>query len=257
MTIDWWTLGLQAFNFIILVWLLRIFLFRPVVAAMKARRAKIDDLLSDAETAKAEAEAVRQKVEAEVQNIEAIKQQAILDARTTAAHEKETILAEAQKQADIQLVEARKRLDDERQAAERHLLDKAGTAAVDIAAYLLRSVNNNTELNAIFLDQACKQLSALAANKRAQIIGVDDGTPIKARLVTASPISSEDASTFKKAISKALGHAVDLDTADDGALIAGLELHFPHVVIRHNWRDALSEAVQKMNLNHEDAQRHA
>ena len=257
MTIDWWTLGLQAFNFIILVWLLRIFLFRPVVAAMKARRAKIDDLLSDAETAKAEAEAVRQKVEAEVQNIEAIKQQAISDARKTAEHEKETILAEARKQADIQLVEARKRLDDERQAAEQHLLGKAGTAAVDIAAYLLRRVNNNSELNAIFLDQACKQLSALTANKRAQIIGVDDDTPIKARLVTASPISSDEASTFEKAISKTLGHTVDLDTADDEALIAGLELHFPHVVIRHNWRDALSEAVLKMSPEHEDAQRHA
>ncbi len=256
MTIDWWTLGLQAFNFIVLFWLLRIFLFRPVISAIKVRRAKIDDLLADAEAAKAEAESVQQKVEAEVQNIEEIKQHAISDARITAEHEKETIITEAKTQAEVLLTESRDRLVNERQAAEQQLLKKASSAAVGIAKHLLKSINGD-DFNAIFFKQACKQLSDLALDKRKQIAGVDDGTPINARLVTASPVSNEDAMTFEKSISKALGYPVILDAADDKALVAGLELHFPHVVIRHNWRDVLAKAVLEMGHHDEDTQRHA
>ena len=258
MTTDWWTLALQGFNFLILVWLLRLFLFRPVVAAIKVRSAKIDDLLNDAKAAKADAEAGRRKVDAEVEKLEAMRQSAIADARAAAEDERERILADAKKKSDIQLAEARKRLDAERQAAEQNLLGKASRIAVDIAEYLLRNVNDNDRLNTVFLDQACAQLSTVAANERAQIIGANkDDTPIKARLVTASPIGRDDVTAFEGAISKALGHAVVLDAADDAALIAGLELHFPHVVIRHNWRDALAEAAVKMSPHHEDAQRHA
>ena len=38
MQIDWWTLGLQAVNALVLVWLLAHFLFRPVVDAIAAAK---------------------------------------------------------------------------------------------------------------------------------------------------------------------------------------------------------------------------
>jgi F-type H+-transporting ATPase subunit b len=37
MLIDWFTVGAQAVNFLILVWLLKRFLYRPVLAAVDAR----------------------------------------------------------------------------------------------------------------------------------------------------------------------------------------------------------------------------
>jgi F-type H+-transporting ATPase subunit b len=37
MTIDWWTLGIQAVNVIILVWLLARFFWRPVAAMIEQR----------------------------------------------------------------------------------------------------------------------------------------------------------------------------------------------------------------------------
>ena len=38
MKIDWWTLGLQAVNVLILVWLLSRFLFKPVAAIIAERQ---------------------------------------------------------------------------------------------------------------------------------------------------------------------------------------------------------------------------
>ena len=39
MTIDWWTLGIQTVNVVILVWLLQRFFWRPVAAMIEQRRA--------------------------------------------------------------------------------------------------------------------------------------------------------------------------------------------------------------------------
>ena len=38
MLIDWFTVGAQALNFIILVWLLKRFLYKPILDAIDARR---------------------------------------------------------------------------------------------------------------------------------------------------------------------------------------------------------------------------
>ena len=55
MLIDWFTVGAQALNFLILVWLLRRFLYKPILNAIDAREKKIAAELADAAAKKAEA----------------------------------------------------------------------------------------------------------------------------------------------------------------------------------------------------------
>ena len=64
MRIDWWTLGLQTVNVLVLVWILSKFLFRPVVAIIDERRAAAAKILTDAEAAKEQAAAARDVAEA-------------------------------------------------------------------------------------------------------------------------------------------------------------------------------------------------
>jgi F-type H+-transporting ATPase subunit b len=66
--IDWFTVGAQALNFLILVWLLRRYLYKPVLAAIDAREKKIAARIADAATqetrAKAAGEELRKRNEA-------------------------------------------------------------------------------------------------------------------------------------------------------------------------------------------------
>ncbi len=55
MTIDWWTLGIQAVNVIILVWLLARFFWRPVAAMIEQRRATAQQILTEAEAKRSRA----------------------------------------------------------------------------------------------------------------------------------------------------------------------------------------------------------
>ena len=55
MTINWFTVAAQILNFLVLVWLMKRFLYKPVLAAIQEREQKIQAQLKDAETNKAEA----------------------------------------------------------------------------------------------------------------------------------------------------------------------------------------------------------
>ena len=47
MLIDWFTVGAQALNFAILVWLLKRFLYKPILNAIDARESRIAAQLAD------------------------------------------------------------------------------------------------------------------------------------------------------------------------------------------------------------------
>ncbi len=49
MLIDWFTVGAQALNFLILVWLMKRFLYKPILNAIDAREKKIAAELADAD----------------------------------------------------------------------------------------------------------------------------------------------------------------------------------------------------------------
>jgi F-type H+-transporting ATPase subunit b len=59
MLIDWFTVGAQAVNFLILVWLLKRFLYKPVLAAVDAREQKIAAQIGDAAALQTQAQAER------------------------------------------------------------------------------------------------------------------------------------------------------------------------------------------------------
>ncbi|GAA4024655.1 F0F1 ATP synthase subunit B [Actimicrobium antarcticum] len=59
MLIDWFTVGAQVLNFVILVWLMKRFLYQPILDAIAAREKKIAAELADADTKKTEAQKER------------------------------------------------------------------------------------------------------------------------------------------------------------------------------------------------------
>lgn len=59
MLIDWFTVIAQVINFLVLVWLLRRFLYRPILNAIDAREKRIAAALADADATRAAAEQQR------------------------------------------------------------------------------------------------------------------------------------------------------------------------------------------------------
>jgi F-type H+-transporting ATPase subunit b len=90
MLIDWFTVGAQALNFLILVWLMKRFLYRPILAAIDARETRIAAELAQAAATAAEAQTARddfrQKNEAFDQQRAALLTKATDDANAEREH---------------------------------------------------------------------------------------------------------------------------------------------------------------------------
>ena len=100
MLIDWFTVGAQALNFLILVWLMKRFLYKPILNAIDAREQKIATELADADAKKTEAQ--KERDEFQRKNTEFDQQRAALLTKATddANAERARLLDEARKAAD-------------------------------------------------------------------------------------------------------------------------------------------------------------
>src|SRR5664279_6224779 len=63
MLIDWFTVGAQVINFLILIWLMKRYLYQPILHAIDARETRIAAELSDADAKRAEAQKERDEFE--------------------------------------------------------------------------------------------------------------------------------------------------------------------------------------------------
>ena len=63
MELDWTTFGLEILNFLVLVWVLKRLLYKPVLKVIADRRAEIENRLSEANTLRKDAQALREQYE--------------------------------------------------------------------------------------------------------------------------------------------------------------------------------------------------
>lgn len=246
MTIDWWTIGFQAVNVLVLVWLLGHFFWKPVAAMIEQRRVVAGQTLADAEAQRA------------------LAAEALADiARTRAgfAEERNTILANAraagelthaerleaamQEAVDIE-ADAHEAAAKEKAAAQGAWRDGASALAIDIASRLCTPLAGPV-LQAAFLVRLLDKLHALSEAERHGVAAA--GVAID--VVSAAPLSAEDEGRARQQIAEALGAAPQFVFATDLALIAGLELRGPHLLVANSWRADLQQI--RAELAHETA----
>jgi len=253
MHLDGWTLLFQAINFLILVWLLRHFLYRPVLAVIAERQAATERVRAEALAARGDADRLRQGLEGERAGLAAERDRLLADARVQADGERAALLDRARGETDRLLADARAALEEERRRAQDGQRDRTAELGVAVAARLLRGVPSDG-LTGRFLDDACRSVEALPDARRHAL--ADDENPVPVRLVSAAPLSPEDSDRCRTRLAAALERPVALSAAEDPGLIAGVELHFPHTVLRHSWKQALADATEELT-RHDDADRRA
>jgi F-type H+-transporting ATPase subunit b len=99
MLIDWFTVGAQALNFLILVWLMKRYLYKPILHAIDQREKRVAAEIANADAKKAEAQ--KEHEEFDHKNAEFDQQRAALLTKATndAQAERQRLLDEARKAA--------------------------------------------------------------------------------------------------------------------------------------------------------------
>jgi len=242
MTIDFWGLGLQAVNVLILVWLLSRVFWRPVSAAIAERQGTAAALIANAKAAQDKADAALAEATKARAGI-ALERTAALDAaRAEAATTAKSALADARAKADALLAAAKSTIDKNAKAARKANEAQAADLALTITADLLARMANPA-VQSGFLSQLVTAIGKMPASDRAALI--DDPSGIE--IVTADEAGAKASAQRKKildAVQKALGGTPDLRIVTDPDLIAGLELRSPHFVLRNSWQADLAQIAK-------------
>ncbi|QYX55965.1 F0F1 ATP synthase subunit B [Roseovarius sp. SCSIO 43702] len=121
MSIDWITVAAQIVNFLVLVWLLKRFLYSPILDGIDARERQITERMAEAGRIRAEAEAAQAEHRAEIARLKAGREGVL-----------EEVRAEAEAERDALLAATRARLEREQAALEQARADEARRFAADL-----------------------------------------------------------------------------------------------------------------------------
>ncbi|HME27769.1 MAG TPA: F0F1 ATP synthase subunit delta [Acetobacteraceae bacterium] len=248
MRIDLWTLGLQAINALVLVWLLARFLFRPLTAIVAQRRQATETLLADAAAARAQAQVAADSIVQQRQAVEAEADQLRATAHQDAEADRAAQLAQARAEIALARQDAEAALARERAQQQKQMEAHTCTLAVDIARRLVARVASPAITSALAQGLA-QDIAALPLVER-QLLAADAG---HLQLVSAVALDASARADIAARLTHALGVAPQLEVRVDPALLGGIELVGPHTLIRNSWRADLERLAGALAAETADA----
>ena len=129
-------------------------------------------------------------------------------------------------------------MEKERDGAEATWIEHANLLAIEIARRLIARLDGPV-VSAAFLDWLLQEIRMLPTIVR-DAVGAN-GVVLEA--ISATPIEPADQERYRKVIGEAFGARPQITFKVDPALIAGLELRGPHLVIANSWRADLTKIL--------------
>lgn len=158
MLIDWFTVAAQAVNFLILVWLLKRFLYGPIVEAMQERQGRLADELASARQMQAEADLRAEGLSKRKAELENEAEGVLNQARAEADERREQWLAEAKAEIDKRSVAWAEDLNRERAALSERLKARMAQQVVRLSKKVLVDLAGE-ELEVLAVDGFVSQLA--------------------------------------------------------------------------------------------------
>jgi F-type H+-transporting ATPase subunit b len=245
MQFDWWTLGLQTINFLVLVWLLQRFLYRPVKEILARRQALAGQALADAEAAKNAAHASRAALEKDRAALADARQQASRQAHDALETERSRTLAKAQSEAAALVAAAHASIAEERERALAELRSRIADLSVELAGRLLAEAGASVTGD-VFLKHLAAQLQELPEGERERLRADLARDGARLTVATAAALPPGDRTYWTEQLRTSLDQPTDVEFVVDPALIGGAELRFPHAALKLSWVDQLEKARESL-----------
>jgi F-type H+-transporting ATPase subunit b len=225
MLIDWFTVSAQLLNFIILVWLMKRFLYQPVLHAIAAREEKIATELANAANIQAEAKIEKDSFVQKNQAFDEQRAGLLQQARDDAKAEGERLQTEAREAADAAsaeraqalLADEQRLFDDIARQTQDQVLDIARRVMGDLAGVSLEQ-----QASEVFI-QRLRDVEPSARETLAEALqAASDARPAVLRSAFELPAAQQ--ATIQAVLDDAFGQPIALKFETAPQLVSGIEL---------------------------------
>ena len=239
MELDWTTFILELINFVVLVWILNRFLYRPVMNVIDQRKAAIQRTLAEAETTRSDAQALQRQYENRVTEWEQEREKARGQLRDEIRVERNRLLedlrAELDQEREKSAAVEQRRLKDFAQQAEatRHRARWSVRESPPVTSWgagIGRKDHRHGDAGS----------SHLPDNQMQMIRGASATTGLPMKITSAYPLDTARREVLFHACRTMAGRDVACEFLEDRNLIAGVQISFGSWVLRANVQDEMT-----------------
>lgn len=238
MELDWSTFLLEIINFLVLVWILKHFLYKPVINIINRRREDIQKKIDEASRLHSEADSLKNQYQTRLTKWEEEKN----DLRKTLLKEIETERKRLTEQLDKSLEEEKKKAQIliERQAKEE-LVNKERLALKQGTLFCTRLLKRlaGPELENAIVQLILEELDSLSKEQQQLLknAGKKETGPIK--IFSAFKLDAANRGNIEKALHSIIEQKTAVEYRQDDTLISGLRIQFGSWNLGANLQDEL------------------
>lgn len=222
MLIDWFTVGAQVVNFLVLVWLLKRFLYKPILDALDSREKRIAQELAAADAGKVEAQ--RERDEFQRKNVEFDRQRTELLSQATDEAEavRQRLLEEARQAAAALSAKRQEALRKDARSLNQAIRHRTQQEVLAIARKALADLAGTTleaQLGEVFR-RRLSELDGEAKERLAQAIRTATGPAV---VRSAFDLPPDQRATIQAALNDTFAAEIPLRFEADPEVIGGIE----------------------------------
>ncbi len=216
MSIDWITVSAQIVNFLILVWLLKRFLYQPVVNAMDKREQDIAKRSRSAVEREQKADEAATLYRNKSEELERDREAILAKVKEDAEQQKKALLSTAREEVAATRRDWQLQADQEKDEFFNNLRKQSATAVQSIARKALHDLAN-TDLERQVIDAFIERLRALDTNAP-----TDTTEPVS--ITTAFELDVGVRERVSQAVREHIAADVEVAYSESPALLCGIEL---------------------------------
>ncbi len=223
MLIDWFTVIAQVINFLILVWLLKRFLYRPILDAIDAREKRIAAKIADAETKETEAQKQREEYQQKNEVFDQQRNAHMNEMQVAAKTERAQVLDAARQESEDLRGRLEQALRNEQQSLNEELGRRAREEVFAIARKVLSDLAGTSleqRMTDIFLDSLHKLNKAQITELKSALKKSSDALRVR----TAFQLSEKQSAAIETAVAEILGKQKPLEFIIVPDLVSGIEI---------------------------------
>lgn len=245
MQIDWFTVIAQVVNFLVLVWLLKHFLYGRIVRAMDEREAKIASRLEEAARNRAEAEQEAVLYRAKSRDLEEQREGILAQSREAAEARRLQLVEEARAEVGGIKAEWVDALRREKGELLREVRERTGQQVVTIARRLLKDLAG-VELEQQIVGVFLERVRTLEISEKQAMVEAIRNSEREVELRTSFAMAPEMQDRVARVLREHLDDGVTVRFEVEPHVVCGIELRAHSHRMQWNveaYLDALEETV--------------
>ena len=239
MELNWTTFIFELVNFVVLIWILNRFLYRPVMNVIAQRKAAIQKTLSEADTTRSDAQALQSQYENRLTEWEEEREKARAQLRGEINAERnrrlEGLRAELDQEREKAAAVEQRRLKDFAKQAEATAIALGGTFVSRLLSRL-----GGPDLERKIIDMVTQDLPTLPQDQLQAIRAASATIGLPMKITSAYPIDTAHREVLCHACRTLADRDVVCEFIENRSLIAGLRISFGSWVLRANVQDEMS-----------------